>query len=62
MLREGTAVPAVWFSIERFSVCLRSNTAPESRMGFVDFYKTGGEVDLKPDLPRRPRFAARKLV
>lgn len=38
MLREGTAVPAVWFSIELiFGLFVAQTTAAESWMGFVGF-------------------------
>ena len=40
MLREGTAVPAVWFSIELIFGLFALKNGPEARAGFVDFYKT----------------------
>lgn len=40
MLREGTAVPAVWFSIELIFGLFALKNGPESWAGFVDFYKT----------------------
>lgn len=39
MLREGTAVPAVWFSIELIFGLFALKMA-RSLAGFVDFYKT----------------------
>ncbi len=39
MLREGTAVPAVWFSIELIFGLFALKMA-RSPAGFVDFYKT----------------------
>lgn len=40
MLREGTAVPAVWFSIELIFGLFALKNGPETWAGFVDFYKT----------------------
>lgn len=40
MLREGTAVPAVWFSIELIFGLFALKNGPEAWAGFVDFYKT----------------------
>ena len=40
MLREGTAVPAVWFSIELIIGLFALKHGAESWMGFVAFYKT----------------------
>lgn len=40
MLREGTAVPAVWFSIELIFGLFALKHGAESWMGFVGFYKT----------------------
>lgn len=37
MLREGTAVPAVWFSIELIFGLFALKNGPESWAGFVDF-------------------------
>lgn len=37
MLREGTAVPAVWFSIELIFGLFALKNGPEARAGFVDF-------------------------
>lgn len=48
MLREGTAVPAVWFSIELIFGLFALKHGAESWMGFVGFTKPGGS-DLKPD-------------
>lgn len=39
MLREGTAVPAVWFSIELIFGLFALKMARKPG-GFVDFYKT----------------------
>lgn len=58
MLREGTAVPAVWFSIELIFGLFALKHGAESWMGFVGFTKPGGS-DLKPDHPGG-RAAARK--
>lgn len=41
MLREGTAVPAVWFSIELIFGLFALKNGPESWAGFVDFTKPG---------------------
>lgn len=40
MLREGTAVPAVWFSIELIFGLFALKHGAESWMGFVGFCKT----------------------
>ncbi|EFW8249834.1 fumarate reductase subunit FrdC [Shigella flexneri] len=37
MLREGTAVPAVWFSIELIFGLFALKNGPEAWAGFVDF-------------------------
>ncbi|EPT7312582.1 fumarate reductase subunit FrdC [Shigella flexneri] len=37
MLREGTAVPAVWFSIELIFALFALKNGPEAWAGFVDF-------------------------
>ena len=37
MLREGTAVPAVWFSIELIFGLNKKKNGPEAWAGFVDF-------------------------
>lgn len=40
MLREGTAVPAVWFSIELIIGLFALKHGAESSMGFVAFLQT----------------------
>ncbi|MBZ3655707.1 hypothetical protein JS565_08395 [Salmonella enterica subsp. enterica serovar Senftenberg] len=50
MLREGTAVPAVWFSIELIFGLLRSNTA-RNLDGIRRLFTKPGGGDLKPDHP-----------
>ncbi len=50
MLREGTAVPAVWFSIELIFGLFALKHGAESGWDSSAFTKPGGS-DLKPDHP-----------
>jgi fumarate reductase subunit C len=61
MLREGTAVPAVWFSLELMYGVFALKHGPETWAGFVGFAKPD-HCDPEPDRAGSRAAAYQNLV